>query len=97
MFDFSTSKKTELQAARTTAMLELEEHTPGSDDYKNVMNQIETLTELINSEKREKLSPNTLAVIAGNLGVAGLVLWYERDNVMTTKMFPFLTKPKNDI
>lgn len=96
MFNFHPSAtKTELQVARTTAMLQLEHHIPGTEDYKHVMDQIETLTELINSEKSEKLSPNTLAVILGNLGVAGMVLWYERDNVMTTKLFPFLTKAKN--
>lgn len=96
MYNFRASKtKTELQVARTTAMQELENHTPGSESYKDIMTQIGTLTELINSEKSEKLSPNTLAVILGNLGVASLVLWYERDNVMTTKLFPFLSKPKD--
>lgn len=95
MFDFAPSaKKTELQAVRTKAVSELEDYPSDSDEYKKIMSHIETLTELINSEKNEKLSPNTIAVILGNIGVAGLVLWYERDNVMTTKMFPFLAKPK---
>lgn len=95
MFNLTPStQKTELQAARTVAINELENHDPSDEDYKEIVLRVETLTELINSEKSEKLSPNTIAVIAGNLAVAGLVLWYERDNVMTTKLFPFQIKPK---
>ena len=96
MINFKPSYvKTELQAARTAALEELEKLTADSDEYQKIMRHVETLTELINSEKSEKLSPNTLAIILGNISIAGLVLWFERDNVMTTKLFPFLTKDKS--
>lgn len=87
--------KTELQTVRTNAINGLKDLAPDSDEYKKIMAHVETLSKLIDSEKNEKLSPNTLAIILGNVGIAGLVLWFERDNVMNTKLFPFLAKPKN--
>jgi hypothetical protein len=87
-------KKTELQAVRTSAIAKLENLPPDSDEYKKIIAHVETLSKLIDAEKPEKLSRNTVAVILGNVGIAGMVLWFERDNVMNTKLFPFLGKPK---
>lgn len=86
--------KTELQVVRTLAIAQLDGHKPDSDEYKKIMKHIAELSKLIDAEKPEKLSPNTIAVVLGNLGIAGLVLWHERDNVLNTKLFSFLGKPK---
>ena len=87
-------QKTELQTVRTLAIARLQGFDPESDEYKKIMKHIAELSKLIDAERPEKLSPNTIAVILGNLGIASLVLWHERDNVLTTKIFPFLGKPK---
>lgn len=87
-------KKTELQTVRTSAIAGLEGLAPDSDEYKKIIAHVKALSKLIDAEKPEKLSRNTIAVILGNVGIAGMVLWFERDNVMNTKLFPFLGKPK---
>lgn len=87
-------KKTELQTVRTSAIAGLKDLAPDSDEYKKIIAHVEALSKLIDAEKPEKLSRNTVAVILGNVGIAGMVLWFERDNVMNTKLFPFLGKPK---
>ena len=86
--------KTELQTVRTSVIPGLKDLPPDSDEYKKIITHVETLSKLIDAEKPEKLSRNTVAVILGNVGIAGMVLWFERDNVMNTKLFPFLGKPK---
>lgn len=86
--------KTELQAVRSLALARLDGYPPDSDEYKKIMTHVETLSKLIDAETREKLSPNTVIMVLGNIGIAGLVLWYERENVMNTKLFSFLGKPK---
>jgi len=58
------------------------------------MHHVETLSNLIDATRPKQLDVNTVAVILGNVGIAGMVLWHERDNVLTTKIFPFLGKPK---
>ena len=87
-------EKTELQTVRTLAIARLQGFDPESDEYKKIMKHIAELSKLIDAEKPEKLSPNTIAVILGNLGIASLVLWHERDNVLNTKLFSFIGKPK---
>jgi len=88
-------KKSELEVVRTNAIADLGTYKAGSDEYQKIASQIEVLSKQIAAESREKLNPNTIAVVAGNIGIAALVLWYERDNVMNTKMFSFFGKPKN--
>jgi hypothetical protein len=93
----SSSNKTELEVARTEALTALAAEEAGTPEYKRIAADVEMLSKLIEAErpKPEKLSPNTIAVVAGNAGIAALVLWFERDNVMSTKLFPFMAKPKS--
>lgn len=87
--------KTELEVARTKALTELSGYVADSEEYKKIMKHVKTLSDLIDAEKHEKLSPNTVAVILGNLGVAGIIIWFEREHPLSTKVFPFLAKPKS--
>jgi hypothetical protein len=87
----SSSTKTELEVARTEALKVLAAEVAGTAEYKRVADDVEQLSKLIEAERR----PNTIAVVAGNAGIAALVLWFERDNVMSTKLFPFMAKPKS--
>lgn len=88
-------KKSELEVVRTKAIADQQNYKADSDEYKKIAKHIESLSKQIAAERREKLSPNTIAVVLGNTVIASLVLWYERDNVMNTKLFSFLGKPKN--
>lgn len=88
------SEKSELEVVRTNIISQLKNHAADSDEYKKMMAHVETLSNLIENARPKKLDVNTVAVIAGNVGIAGMVLWHERDNVLTTKIFPFLGKPK---
>lgn len=95
MFDRKlSSAKSELEVVRTKLIAQLESHTGDSDEYKKIMHHVETLSNLIDNSRPKKLDVNTVVVVLGNVGIAGMVLWHERDNVVTTKIFPFLSKPK---
>jgi len=89
-----SSEKTELEVVRTRLISDLEAHEPETDQYKKIMDHLQTLTTLMDLEKPERLNPNTVAVILGNASVAALVLWFERDNVVTTKLFSFIKNAK---
>lgn len=96
MFNLKPSRvKSELEVVRTAAIAKLADHSPDSDEYKKMMKQIDILSKLIQAEKPEKLNRNTIAVILGNVGIAAMILHFERDNVLTTKLLPFLSKPKS--
>lgn len=85
-------KKSELEVVRTNLIKQLEGFSGESKEYRQAMDNVETLSNLIDKSQREKLSPNTIAVVLGNFGIAGLVLWYERENVINTKLFSFVGK-----
>lgn len=89
-----STEKSELESARTSALAALSMQVPGSDDYRKIANEIERLSAQIQAErpKPERLSPNTLAIVLGNAGIAAAVLWFEQDNVVKTKLQTFITK-----
>lgn len=90
-----TAVKSELEVVRTNLIAQLETHAADSDEYQKVMAHLDTLSKHIDAAKLEKLNVNTIAIITGNVVIAGMVLWHERDNVLTTKMLPFLNKAKS--
>ena len=92
---FKSPEKTELEVVRTLAIAQLGGHSADSDEYKKIIKHIDVLSKQIDAARPEKLSPNTIAVVLGNVGVAGLILWFERDNVLTTKVHSFLNKNKS--
>lgn len=94
MFIKKPIEKSGLEEARDTALEELRSFEVQTDEYKKIMKHVKTLSELIDTEKSEKLNVNTLAIILGNAVIALLVVGYESKNVVTTKVFPFLNKLK---
>ena len=87
-------KRTELEVTRDEAIAELRVLTAEDPAYAKIMAHVQTLSNLILAEKPERLSPNTLAVVLGNAGIAVLVVGYEHGNVITTKVQSFLSKAK---
>ena len=69
-----TSETSELEAERTNIIKQLQSHTADSDEYKKMMAHVETLSNLIGDRRPKKLDVNTVAVVLGNVGIAGMVL-----------------------
>lgn len=55
------------------------------EDYDVMVNHLKTLYEAKATEKSKHISPDTIAIIAGNLLGIALILGYEQTNVVTTK------------
>lgn len=68
---------------------------PTHEEYPQLLNQLERLTKLKVQEKPERVSRDTLAVIAANLVGILIVVAYEQKHVMTSKAFGNILKPKN--
>lgn len=87
-------EKTGLEKARDDALLELNSFHAEQDEYKKIIQHVRTLSELIDLEKSERLSPNTLAVVLGNAFVAVLIVSYEQKNIVRSTVLSFLQKAK---
>lgn len=89
-----TTEPTSLECAREEALLVLSSFDPvnNKDEYATTIAHVKTLSELIQKEQREKLSPNTVFTVAANILIALKIVNYEENNIVNTKVIPFLMK-----
>lgn len=94
MFTLKTSAEpTKLDEEIIRLLTIMEEETPDSDEYSKTADQLIKLMKLreeISSKRR--VSPDTLAVVLGNIAGIGLILSYERAHVITSKALGFVMK-----
>lgn len=90
-------KKTYLEQEIEDIEILLRDTSPESkDEYDRLTSILGSLYALRDKEKNSKKSidPNTLAVIVGGLLELGLIMNYERFNVITTKGFSRIIRPR---
>jgi hypothetical protein len=90
MFNFTRDKRTNLEKRIDKAIDALSNFDPNSKDYEQIAKNINVLYEAKSHEKCRGISPDVVASIVGNLLGIGLILGYERVNVITTKAFSFI-------
>ena len=62
-----------------------------SDEYGVLLNNVERL-EAIRQKNKKSISPDTVAVVAGNLIGILLILGYEKKDIITSKALGFVLK-----
>lgn len=70
----------------------LNDLSPHDDDYAKKIKAIAQLHKLKQDEKPDRVSPDTMALILGNLIGIGIIVAHERVHVITTKSVGFLKK-----
>lgn len=86
-------EKTMLEKEIEAVLLDMKEMYVGSEEYEVALNHLLTLHEINNSkEKKWNVSPDTMAVVAGNLLGIVLILKHEELNVITSKAMNFVIK-----
>lgn len=70
----------------------LDEVDPTKEEYKIAVENLGRLYEAKNKEKRSGVSPDTVAIVVGNLIGIALILWHEKAEVITTKALGFVIK-----
>lgn len=68
---------------------ELKEYDPESEEFATQLSFLERLTKIKNVERRDRVSPDTIAIVAGNLLGILIIVMYEQKHVMTSKAFGF--------
>ena len=85
-------KRSNLEKEIDNVLERMSELDPDSKEYSAMVSNLEQHFRAKSKEKDRKISPDTLAVIAGNLLGIGLILTYEKANVITTKALGFIIK-----
>lgn len=82
----------ELDEAITSALRQLDSLPAYSDEYIQILNQVERLSALKTTNRRQRVSPDTMALVLGNLVGIVLIVGYERANVMSSAAKAFVLK-----
>lgn len=86
-------EKTMLEKEIEAVLLDMKDMYVDSDEYEVALNHLSTLHEINNSKKKKwNVSPDTMAVVAGNLLGIILILKHEELNVITSKAMNFVIK-----
>lgn len=67
---------------------------PGSEEARSVVSDLKTLEEARSAGKSSKVSADTVVKAATTFATAGLLLMFERNNLITSKLLGFIPKIK---
>lgn len=82
----------ELDEAINTALAQLDYVPAYSEEYAKIVNQITALTALKTTTSPPRVSPDTLALVLGNLLGIVIIVGHERAGIVTSKALSFVLK-----
>jgi len=89
-----TTKPDALQIAIDEALAQLNGLEVTSTEYTKTMDQVTALYKLQEKNSPKRVSPDTIAIVVGNLAGIALILGYEQAHVVTSKALGFVIKSK---
>lgn len=92
---FDAKSPTRLEIAMDKAVRCLDNYEVGSEEYSAVLDVVSRLHKIREEEKPDQVSKDTMAVISANLLGIVMILGHERVNVITSKAFGWVIKPKS--
>lgn len=63
-----------------------------SEEYAKMADQLEKIYKLKEVDSKKRVSPDTLALIGGNLAGILIIVGYEHSHIVTSKALSFLNK-----
>lgn len=92
---FFSKKSSVVDEPIAKVLSEMNHYGPKSDEYPALVTHLERLVQLRNEEKRSRISPDTLAIVAGNLAGILIIVAYEHSHVMASKATNFVMKTRS--
>jgi hypothetical protein len=93
--EFWKRKPSVIDEAFAKILTEMNTYGVETKEYQAAFDNLERLTKMKAEERRFKVSPDTIAIVAGNLAIALIVVGFERGHVMTTKVMGHVLKPNS--
>lgn len=86
------SKKSKLDETMDNVLVEMEAYSAADEVYGKMMQHLKDLNELKKTKSSRGVSPDTVAVVAGNLAGILIIVGYERAHVVASKALSFAGK-----
>jgi hypothetical protein len=90
---FVKEKPSILDESIDRILAEMKTVSPASEQYREMRTNLEGLVRL-NKDENSRVSPDTMAIVAGNLLGILIIVMYERNHVMVSKGLGFILKTK---
>jgi hypothetical protein len=88
-------RRSELEEVKAQVVAEMRTLDVTSDEWKRNFEHLEKLTILEATEARNKVSPDTMAVVAANLAGIIVIVGYEHAHVLASRALTFLLRTKH--
>jgi hypothetical protein len=88
------SPETELDEPIDNLLNEMSTMNSDTEEYDRALRRLETLYNLRDRNRPERVSRDTMALVLGNLAGIGIIVGYERMNVLASRAINFVVKPK---
>jgi ferritin-like metal-binding protein YciE len=92
VFNLPDRPKTDLEEAMSNLYASLSQHEEDTETYAKMVEQLVKLHALQMAERRPRVSVDTLAAIAANLGGILIIVGYEQKHILTSKALGFIRK-----
>lgn len=86
-------KPSPLDATITEILTDMQGFNAESPEYERLLERVERLNKLKTESRFRRVSPDTLAIVLGNILGILIVVGYERGHVMTTRAKEYVLKP----
>jgi hypothetical protein len=86
--------KSELDKAIDNAFLEMQGFTADEEGYSKIVDQLSKLYALKPEKAKQRVSPDTVWIVVGNLLGIAVIVGHERANVVSSKALNFIMKLK---
>ncbi len=81
-----------LDDAIESAILRLNNYPPHTDEYAKTVAQLERLYSFKTAKSSRRVTPDTLAIVLGNLAGIVIIVGHERAHLVTSKALTFIQK-----
>lgn len=89
-------KESEYDKSITRLLSDMDMYGPDSDEYSEMIKHLEKMRNWRAEEQTQtRVSPDTLAIVAGNILTVLIIVAYEQKHVVTTKALGFLMRGKS--
>lgn len=93
-FKFKTTKPEPLDEILDDALAQLKEIKVSDPNYPAIMGHVHDLYKLKEQNAPKRVSPDTIAMVVGNLAGVALIVFHEQAHVVSTKALGFVLKTK---
>jgi hypothetical protein len=89
-----TTESVKLNFAINRVLDDMDTYGPDAPEYPALLASLERLTELRTTSRSARVSPDTMAIVAGNLLGILVIVAYEHTHVVVSKSLPLLLKTR---